>query len=93
VEAFPYQRFGVIRGYISKIHPTVISAGDTGFPVPTTEPVYEVEVFITREHINAYGERHALRPGMIVQADIAIDRRRLWQQLFDPLLAAGKLAR
>jgi membrane fusion protein len=38
----------------------------------------------------AYGERRDLRAGMVLRADLPIDRRRLWQQLFDPLLAVEK---
>ncbi len=90
IEAFPFQRFGFVKGRISAIHPTVVRPGEATFPIEQVEPVYEVEVFITREYMNAYGQRRALRPGMVLQADIPIDRRRLWQQLFDPLLAAGK---
>lgn len=92
VDAFPFQRFGFVTGYIRAIHPVVVRPGDAAFPIEHTEPVYEVEVFITREHMNAYGQRRDLRPGMTLLADIPIDRRTLWQQLFDPLLAAGKRA-
>lgn len=88
IEAFPFQRFGMVKGYISAIQPMVIRPGDIVYPIEQSEPVYEVEVFITREFIDTYGERRALRPGMVLRADLPIDRRRLWQQLFDPLLAA-----
>lgn len=87
IEAFPFQRFGVVKGYIRQIQPMVIRPGDIAFPIQQTEPVYEVRVFITREFINAYGTARPLRPGMVLRADLPIDRRRLWQQLFDPLLA------
>ena len=88
IEAFPYQRFGMIRGRVTRINPLVVRPGDIIYPIEQTESVYEVEVFLPREHVMGYGERHALRPGMVLKADLAIDRRRLWQQLFDPLLAA-----
>jgi membrane fusion protein len=88
VDAFPFQRFGMIRGYVSQIFATVVRPGDVLYPIEQKEAVYEVDVFITREHINAYGEERSLRPGMTLSADLPIDRRRLWQQLFDPLLAA-----
>lgn len=93
VDAFPFQRFGILKGYISDIHPMVVRPGELAFPIEQTEPVYQVDVFITREFVNAYGDRRELRPGMVLKADLPIDRRRLWQQLFDPLLASRTSAR
>lgn len=93
VDAFPYQRFGVLDGYVSDIHPMVVRPGELAYPIPQTEPVYQVDVYITREFMRAYGEQKDLRPGMVLKADLPIDRRRLWQQLFDPLLARGATVR
>ena len=90
VDAFPFQRFGFVDGTIAAIHSSVVRPGEVQFPIEMTEAVYEVEIAISRNYVNAYGQRRALRPGMTLRADIPIDRRRLWQQLFDPLLAAGK---
>jgi membrane fusion protein len=90
VEAFPFQRFGMLRGYIVDIRPLIVKPGELNFPVEHTEPVYEVEVAIPRQVIVAYGEQRPLRPGMALRADLPIDRRQLWQQLFDPLLAADR---
>ncbi len=90
VEAFPFQRFGFVEGRIRAITTTVVRPGEALFPIAQTEPVYEVRVTLARDYVNAYGERRRLQPGMALRADIPIDRRRLWQQLFDPLLAAGK---
>lgn len=89
IDAFPFERFGMVEGYVSEIHPLVVQPSELNYPIPLTEPVYEVDVFIRREYINAFGERRNLRPGMVLRADLPIDRRWLWQQLFDPLLAAG----
>lgn len=90
VEAFPFQRFGFVEGRIRAITTTVVRPGEALFPIEQTEPVYEIRVTLARDYVNAYGERRRLQPGMALRADIPIDRRRLWQQLFDPLLAAGK---
>lgn len=92
VEAFPFQRFGFIEGRIVDVAQTVTRPGEAAFPIDQTTPVYEVRVVLDRDYVTAYGERRPLRPGMALKADIPIDRRRLWQQLFDPLIAAGKRA-
>ena len=90
VQAFPFQRFGFVEGQVRTIASTVISPGEAAFPIEHSEPVYEVRVTLARDFVDAYGQRRRLQPGMALTADIPIDRRRLWQQLFDPLLAAGK---
>lgn len=90
VEAFPFQRFGFVEGRIVEIARTVTRPGEAAFLIEQTAPVYEVRVSLDRDYVTAYGERRALQPGMGLRADIPIDRRRLWQQLFDPLLAAAK---
>jgi membrane fusion protein len=92
VEAFPFQRFGMIPGHVRAIHPVVVRPGELAYPIEQVEPVYEIDVFLTREHVVAYGDRRQVRPGMLLTADLPIDRRQLWQQLFDPLLASGKRA-
>lgn len=71
---------------------TVIRPGEASFPIGHNEPIYLVRVELSRDYVDAYGERRQLLPGMELVADIPIDRRRLWQQLFDPLLAAGRRA-
>ncbi|MCA3719275.1 MAG: HlyD family efflux transporter periplasmic adaptor subunit [Brevundimonas sp.] len=90
VEAFPFQRFGFVEGQIRAITITVVRPGEALYPITPAEPVYEIRVSLSRDYVDAYGERRQLRPGMLLRADIPIDSRRLWQQLFDPLIAAGK---
>lgn len=90
VEAFPFQRFGFVEGRIQDVTTSVLRPGEAPFPIEQTEPVYLVRVSLARDYVNAYGERRQLQPGMALRADIPIDRRRLWQQLFDPIIAAGR---
>ncbi len=92
IEAFPFQRFGFVEGKVIDISSTVTRPDEAIFPIAMTEPAYEVRVLLSRYYVDAYGERRALQPGMALRADLPIDRRRLWQQLFDPLLAARKRA-
>ncbi len=92
IEAFPFQRFGFVEGRILDVTRTVIRPGEALFPIQQTEAVYEVRVSLSRDYVDAYGERLRLQPGMALRADIPIDRRTLWQFLFDPILASGKRA-
>jgi membrane fusion protein len=90
IQAYPFQRFGFVEGEVRAIARSVIRPGDEMLPVQITEPVYRVRIRLKSTQISAYGQGRTLAPGMLLQADLITSRRRLWQYLLDPLLAAGK---
>ena len=49
------------------------------------EPVYRVPVQLDQQSIMARGALRPLRPGMLLDADIPGDRRRLYQWVLTPL--------
>jgi membrane fusion protein len=55
------------------------------------EPVYRIRVALDGQADRAYGRLEPLQPGMQVEADILLDRRRLIEWIFEPLLSlAGR---
>jgi membrane fusion protein len=91
LQAFPYQRFGTVKGRISAISRTVLGPTEIAIPgLKVEEPVFRVRVTLPREDIQAYGEAMPLQPGMLLSADIVFDRRSLIRWLFDPLFAVGR---
>jgi len=40
------------------------------------------------QHIGAYGENLALKPGMTLEADVVQKKLMVWEWIFEPLLAA-----
>jgi membrane fusion protein len=90
IEAYPFQRFGFVMGRVFSVSKSILKPGEFLAPVEIKEAVYRVRVVLDRDYILAYGQRRPLRPGMALTADIVIDRKPLWRQLFDPLLAAAK---
>ncbi|HEU5015127.1 MAG TPA: secretion protein HlyD, partial [Roseiflexaceae bacterium] len=48
-------------------------------------PLYRVLVSLDRQTISAYGKAEALKSGMALNADLLLDRRSLWQWVFEPL--------
>jgi membrane fusion protein len=91
-QAFPYQRFGHHLGQVREVGLTVIQADEVSLPLPVREPVYLVTVRLPSQAVRAYGQSLALQAGMVVDADVRIDRRRLVEWLFDPLLSvAGRV--
>jgi membrane fusion protein len=84
-QAFPYQRFGHHLGEVLQVGRSVIQPGETSLPLTMAEPMYRVTVRLPAQQVQAYGEGQALRAGMVFDADVWIDRRRIVEWLFDPL--------
>jgi membrane fusion protein len=84
LSAFPYQKFGQIKGRVLRVErsPTPVAEG--------TEPVYKVTVRLSRQSTTAYGRERPYRAGMAIDADIKQDRRRLIEWVFDPIISAAK---
>ncbi|MGI9488612.1 MAG: HlyD family efflux transporter periplasmic adaptor subunit [Geminicoccaceae bacterium] len=90
-EAFPYQRFGVGRAKIEAVSHTVLAPDEVAIPgAVMQEPVFRVRATLESDSIQAYGERLPLQPGMLLAADVIIDRRSLMEWLFDPILAVSQ---
>lgn len=91
-EAFPYQRFGHHLGRVSEVGRTVIQPDEISLPAAVREPVYLVTVELLAQNVRAYGQDLTLQAGMLLDADVRIERRRLVEWLFDPLLSvAGRV--
>jgi membrane fusion protein len=84
-EAFPYQRFGSHQGHIVEISKTLILPGETAFPMQLQEPAYRVTVRLDAQSVKAYGQELPLQAGMLLDADIWLDRRKLYEWLLDPI--------
>ena len=86
-QAFPYQKFGQQYGKVVQVSRSALSPAETasllGQNIAT--PLYRVLVALDRQTIDAYGKAEALKPGMALNADILLDRRNLWQWVFEPL--------
>ncbi|MDQ3261877.1 MAG: HlyD family efflux transporter periplasmic adaptor subunit [Pseudomonadota bacterium] len=89
-QAFPYQRFGSHRGRITEISRTLITGLDTQLPIAPQEPVYRVTVALDAQSVQAYNQKIELQPGMLLDADIWLDHRRIIDWVFDPLLSVTK---
>jgi membrane fusion protein len=91
LQAYPFQRFGMLRGTIKSVSSTVLGPSEISIPgLSIQEPVFRVRVALNRELIDAYGKSYPLQPGMLLSADIVFDRRTLLQWLFDPIYAVGR---
>jgi membrane fusion protein len=87
-QAYPYQKFGHYEGTVANISRSAVSPGElppqlAGLAGP--DPVYLITVTLARQTIAAYGRQVELQPGMQLEADIALETRRLYEWLLDPL--------
>ena len=89
-QAYPYQKFGSHGGTVVRVSKSAIgaNAGREG----TNESVYRVLVELDGQSVLAYGHAEALRPGMLLEADILGERRRLYEWILEPIYSiTGKL--
>lgn len=87
-QAFPYQKFGHHDGVVRRVSRSAVpGAGGQG-----GEPFYRVMVDIRRQSITAYGREEPLRPGMLLEADIMGEHRKLYEWVLEPLYSiTGRL--
>ncbi len=93
-QAFPYQQQGeVVQVSRSPLQATELA----GLALPGAlssggEPLYRITVTLAQQSVSAYGQPQALSPGMQLEADVLLDRRRLIEWLFEPVLGiAGRV--
>lgn len=93
-QPFPYQKFGLYRGVVAGVSRSAVSpaelppqlSGLAGL-IGAGEPVYRITVAPERQDVTAYGKPIPLQAGMRLDADIEIERRRLFEWMLDPLYA------
>ena len=95
-QAFPYQKFGHQAGQVTQVSRSPLQASElAGLPFLTgagQEPLYRITVTLDRQSVAAYGQAQPLAPGMQLEADVMLDRRRLIEWIFEPVLGiAGRV--
>jgi len=94
-EAYPYQQFGTYSGEVVAISRSTLTASElSGIsnlldqrsdPDDRGAPVYRITVDLDSQFVMAYGKEERLQAGMLLEADIVQDTRRLYEWVFEPL--------
>ena len=87
-QAYPYQKFGHHLGHVARISRSALSNGELGALVGNAqqgEPFYRITVALARQDVTAYGKAEPLKPGMLLEADVLGEKRRLIEWVFEPL--------
>lgn len=100
-QAYPYQKFGHYSGTIKSISRTGIEAAELPAQFAAvagggkgSEALYRITVTLARQDVTAYGAPVPLAPGMQLEADVLLERRRLYEWVLDPVYTiTGRLAR
>lgn len=90
-EAFPYQKFGHQPGRVVQVSRTPLAASElAALSLPAVaaggEPMFRITVALDKA---AQPAAMPLSAGMRLQADVLLERRRLIEWLFEPLLGLG----
>lgn len=85
-DAFPYQKFGLYHGEITRVAKTPLLPGELlNAPFTVQETVYRVEARLAEQGVLGYGQSVPLISGMTLTADVELAERRLWQWLLEPI--------
>lgn len=98
-QAYPYQKFGQHRGTVLSISKTTLSAAEMANmsgSVPglglSGEQIYRIRVDMDAQSVLAYGNPRPLQIGMLLEADILHESRRLYEWVLEPLYSlTGKI--
>lgn len=91
--AFPYQKFGQAAGTVLDISAASIRPDELDDSARSTElsaagrnePVYRVRVRLDSQDVQAQGRAIPLLAGALLDADIMLDRKPLYQWVLDPV--------
>jgi membrane fusion protein len=95
-QAFPYQKFGHAHGVVAEVSRITMppeQMNNTQFLGSVVgEPFYRIAVSLKKQKINAYGQNQNLTAGMLLEADILLEERRLFEWALEPLYSLkGKI--
>lgn len=98
-QAYPYQKFGQHLGNVISISQAALSADEMSSrsgSVPRLglggEQIYRIRVDLEAQSVQAYGQPRPLQTGMLVDADILLETRHLYEWVLEPLYSlTGKL--
>jgi len=79
LEAFPFQKFGTIKGKVLNISPDVVEIEKVGF-------VYKATVSLEKIFVNVEGKERLISPGMTLTAEIKTGKRRIIEFFLSPII-------
>lgn len=95
-QAYPYQKFGHVKGRVDSIsktsmsHTELKSFGPTGMVNSNNELMYRINVGLDQQTIDVYGKAQRPQVGMALEADILLEKRSLYEWSLAPFFALSR---
>ncbi len=90
-QAYPYQKFGQYSATVREVANTSLRPEELSLPGAAkggaSEPVYRIRLKLDKQEILAYGKSLPLKSGMLVDASILLEQRRLYEWVLEPLFS------
>ena len=86
-QAYPYQKFGQYSARVREVADTSMLPQELGLPQSSSEPLYRIRLTLDSQTITAYGKPLPLKSGMVLDASIHLDHRRLYEWILEPLFS------
>ena len=94
--AYPYQKFGLHTGHITAVSATPFAPNELPpnlaqqlmAQAGSNEALYRINVQLDAQNIQVYGDSWPLKAGLTLEADVLQERRKVWEWVLEPVLAA-----
>ncbi len=90
-QAYPYQKFGQFHAIVREVASTSLRPDELALPGAASgangEPVYRIRLSLAQQEVLAYGKTLPLKSGMLVDASILLEQRRLYEWVLEPLFS------
>lgn len=88
-QAYPHEHYGRHAGVVREISRVALPPQDVVQHIKVEEPVYVVRVSLPADHMIYQGKKLPITPGMVLEADVELDRLKIYQWLLEPLYRLG----
>lgn len=88
-QAYPHEHYGRHYGTVKEVARAALPPQEVVQHIRVEEPVYTVRVSLPGNYLEYQGKQLPLSPGMIVEADVELDRLKIYQWLLEPLYRLG----
>lgn len=92
-QAYPYQKFGQYEAVVHEVAGTSMPPQELTLPgaaigsSQSSEPLYRIRLKLKKQSVFAYGKPVSLKPGMLLDASIILEHRRLYEWILEPLFS------
>lgn len=84
-DAYPSQRFGFYKAFITEVNLTILTDDKEDKPIQVGEPYYKIKAELEKPYVNLYGKKENLSHGMTLTAVITGEKKKIWQWVLDPI--------